>query len=160
MIASGAGEREKIHARWDYLGARTTRGKLWMSDHIFQNRRTSFTMSSVTTEFTSLLEELESDRDLSEKIREQTKEVDRVSREASTVLNLAHSTPAAQSKCRLPWASDHLTLKYSQCYRSKECPAFPTSAPDDKTIGGSCPCQSVLQGMHAPWITSVAEWTL
>lgn len=49
---------------------------------------------SAAVQFEHLLAELEADKQLNEKLRDQGKELDRSYRAIATILNRAHSTPA------------------------------------------------------------------
>ncbi|PWN93188.1 Translin [Acaromyces ingoldii] len=57
--------------------------------------------SGVQVDFSALLAELEADRALSEKIREQAKELDKTYRSLASVLNRVHSTPANQVRTNI-----------------------------------------------------------
>lgn len=49
---------------------------------------------AASVDFEPILAELEADRDLTEKLRERSKELDRAYRAIATTLNKAHSTPS------------------------------------------------------------------
>lgn len=51
---------------------------------------------AATVDFSGLLAELEADKELGERIREQAKELERAFRAIATLLNRVHSTPSTQ----------------------------------------------------------------
>lgn len=61
------------------------------------NNHTKRIMTS-SVDFEPILAELEADKELGEKLREQVKELERTFRIAAKVLNKSHSTPSSQSE--------------------------------------------------------------
>jgi hypothetical protein len=51
-----------------------------------------------SVDFEPILAELEADKELGEKLREQVKELERTYRVAAKALNKSHSTPSSQSR--------------------------------------------------------------
>jgi hypothetical protein len=56
---------------------------------------------SAATQLEPLLAELEADKEINEKLREQGKELDRSNRAIAIILNRAHSTPSNGGRWRI-----------------------------------------------------------
>jgi len=66
-----------------------------------KNNASSITLTNSMTssvDFEPILAELEADKELGEKLREQVKELERTYRVAAKALNKSHSTPSSQSR--------------------------------------------------------------
>ncbi|KAN0063246.1 Translin-1 [Thecaphora frezii] len=71
-------------------------------------------MATSSLDFSSLLAELEQQRDLSESIRERSKDLDKAFRSLSSVLNGVHSTPGAQ----VPQLVESTASYFEQCRKA------------------------------------------